>query len=268
MKNLKMFCLCINDKLLNRVKKLNYTPVALGQKKFSSDWLTDSTDENISSKNKHYGEYTFHYWFWKNMLNKMQDNQWIGFCAYRRFWLNEEKKIKNNIYDMALNSIPDEWNNYDVIIGDHIHLDKIKWIKVIKYGKLALLRNPLSFLKSKRNIRFHFDMFHGNGILDQAITLLNKNDRFDFKKYVTTKTSYNQGNMFICKSKKIINSYYETLFEWLSNCEKVFGFDLHGYGKIRVYAFLAERFLPYWFNKYTKSMEWPIIFHDLNSENN
>tara|TARA_B110001454_G_scaffold189492_1_gene188125 strand:- start:527 stop:862 length:336 start_codon:yes stop_codon:yes gene_type:complete len=111
-------------------------------------------------------------------------------------------------------------------------------------------------------------MFHGNGILDQAITLLNENDRSDFKKYVTTKTSYNQGNMFICKSKKIINSYYETLFEWLSNCEKVFGFDLHGYGKIRVYAFLAERFLPYWFNKYTKSMEWPIIFHDLNSENN
>ena len=38
--------------------------------------------------------------------------------------------------------------------------------------------------------------------------------------------------------------------------------------KIRVYAFLAERFLPYWFNKYVKTLEWPIIFNDLKSEVN
>ena len=36
--------------------------------------------------------------------------------------------------------------------------------------------------------------------------------------------------------------YYETIFEWLEKCEGVFGFDLKGYGKIRMYTFLAERF--------------------------
>ena len=110
-------------------------------------------------------------------------------------------------------------------------------------------------------------MFHGCGILDKAIELLNDNDRDNFREYVNNESSYNQGNMFICKSKKIIKLYYETIFEWLEKCEKVFGFNLMGYNKMRIYAFLAERFLPYWFNKNAKVKEWPILFHDLKKEN-
>ena len=109
-------------------------------------------------------------------------------------------------------------------------------------------------------------MFHGNGILDKAISLLNNNDRDDFRNYVKTNTSYNQGNMFICRSKKIISSYYKVIFDWLEKCEEVFGFDLKGYGNIRLYAFLAERFLPFWFNKYCKVLQWPILFHDLRED--
>ena len=167
-----------------------------------------------------------------------------------------------------LKELPDEWNDYEAIIGDHTHLDYIKWIKVIKYGKIAFLRNPLVIFKNKRNIRFQFDLFHGNGVLDKAIELLSEKDRQDFKKFVFTNTSYNQGNMFICKSKEIINEYYKTIFKWLYDCEQIFGFSLDGYAKTRVYAFLAERFLPYWFNKYVKTLEWPIVFNDLNSDLN
>ena len=78
---------------------------------------------------------------------------------------------------------------------------------------------------------------------------------------------YNRGNMFITKSSKIINDYFEYIFDWLNKCEKIFGFDLEGYGKIRIYAFLAERFLPYWFNKYSNCLEWPIVFKDIRKEN-
>ena len=268
MKNLDMFCICLHDNLLERVKKLQYVPVGVGSEKFSKDWLLDSTSENISSKNKFYGEYTFHFWFWKNMLHKIPKDKWIGFCAYRRFWLNENYTPSNNIYENALNMVPDKWNDYDAIIGDQIHMNGIKWIKIIKYGKIALLRNPLALFKSKQNIKFQFDMFHGNGVLDKAIELLDEKDKYDFKNYVINNTSYNQGNMFICKSKKIINEYYQTIFKWLNRCEKVFGFDLVGYNKVRVYAFLAERFLPYWFNKNVKTLEWPIGFNDLRSELN
>ena len=28
---------------------------------------------------------TYHYWIWKNYLDKL-NNEWIGFCQYRKFW--------------------------------------------------------------------------------------------------------------------------------------------------------------------------------------
>ena len=269
MRNLKMFCICIHNQLLDKVKSLNYIPVGLGDDKFDTEWIKDNIGDNISEKNKFYGEYTFHYWFWKNELKKIEDNNWIGFCAYRRFWsnnkneYNQDKKFKDKI----LKEIPKIWNDYDVILGNKIYVDNIKWIKILKYGKISLIRNPKAIFKKKRNIKFHFDIFHGNGVIDKAIDLLNVNDKKDFKDFVESEKSYNHGNMFICKSKKIMTKYYETVFEWLNECEKVFGFDLNGYGKMRIYGFLAERFLPFWFNKYSNCLEWPIIFNDLRKEN-
>ena len=42
MQNLKMFCICIHNELLSKVKKLNYIPVGLGDDKFDSDWKKDN----------------------------------------------------------------------------------------------------------------------------------------------------------------------------------------------------------------------------------
>jgi len=61
-----------------------------------------------------------------------------------------------------------------------------------------------------------------------------------------------------------LNDYFQSVFDWLTKCEKVFGFDLEGYKMKRIYAFLAERYLSYWFNKYAKVLEWPIFFYDTN----
>ena len=58
MQNLKMFCICIHNELLTKVKKINYIPVGLGNDQFDVEWLRDNTGENISKKNKFYGEYT------------------------------------------------------------------------------------------------------------------------------------------------------------------------------------------------------------------
>ena len=71
--------------------------------------------------------------------------------------------------------------------------------------------------------------------------------------------------MFICKTV-ILENYYAVIFPWLKKCESLFGFDLYGYENRRIYAFLAERFLPYWFNKNFKVLEWPIIFNDLRKK--
>ena len=46
-------------------------------------------------------------------------------------------------------------------------------------------------------------------------------------------------------------------------CEEIFGFEkLSGYETGRIYAYLAERYLPFWFKKYSKIRTWPIYFLD------
>ena len=64
-----------------------------------------------------------------------------------------------------------------------------------------------------------------------------------------------------------MNNYYCSLFPWLKRCEKSFGFNLENY-ETRMYAFLAERYLSYWFNKYTKPLLWPVIFFDITKKLN
>ena len=107
-------------------------------------------------------------------------------------------------------------------------------------------------------------MYHGNGVLDKAIKLLPKNEIEEFSVFIRKNNSINHGNMFVSKSTKIINEYFSVVFSWLKRCEEIFGFDLKEYNKIRVYTFLAERFLPYWFKKYTKYLEWPVVYCDIN----
>ena len=267
MKKANIYCLSLNKNLLDKINKLNYIPVGLGNDNFSNGWLRDNTGENISKKNKYYAEYTFHYWLWKNEIMKIPDGNWIGFCTYRRFWkssTNRDMEYKE-FSKKVIQEIPKEWDNYETILGDHIKLE-FKLMKILKYGKKALINNPKAiFSKKSRNIRFHFDIFHGVGILDKAIDLLNEDDKEQFRSFVNENNSFNKATMFICRSKKLINNYYKTIFQWLDKCEKFIGFDLEGYNKARMYAFLAERFMPYWFKKNSKVLEWPVLFDDLNN---
>ena len=266
MKNLKIYCGCLNNSNLSQIKKLKYIPVGLKNNDFSKDWLRDNTLINISEKNPYYGEYTFYYWYWKNLLKYKKNNDWVGFCSYREYWGNKEGKKNENIENQVLQKVPAEWSNYDAIIGEPIFVNNLKLIKTLKYGKLAMLRNPQALLKSKRSIRFQFDMFHGNGNLDKAVNLLPDKDRNDFYKFIREEISFSQGNMFITKSSKIIDAYFKDVFSWLKKCEKVFGFNLKGYGQVRMYTFLAERYLPFWFKKYTKSLDWPVVYLDINKK--
>ena len=107
-------------------------------------------------------------------------------------------------------------------------------------------------------------MMHGEGNLDKAINLLETKDRNDFKDYVNSEVSFSPHNMFICKSENILKNYYDSVFPWLERCENEFGFDLSGYGLQRIYGFLAERYLSYWFKKYTKFSTLPIKFVDIS----
>ena len=265
---MKIFCISLNPDHLDLIKELNYLPVGLGKSKFSDEWYQDNSGINISQKNPYYGEYTFHYWLWRN--NKIQINNWIGFCQYRKFWkkpnitpdLIEFKKFKNSI----LKEIPKNFENFDAILVDEIFINKFKLSKFIKHNLNTMIKNPQFFFnKNKRNIKFHFDMWHGEGNLDRAIDKLPIKERSDFREFVNINTSFNPQNMFICKNKDTLFSYYESLFPWLLDCEKIFGFkNSNNYGLKRIYGFLAERYLSYWFKKYKKISTLPFIFKDLS----
>ena len=262
-----MYCITLNDTHYDKIKKLGYIPVGLGSNIKNINFQDDKTGENISAKNPYYGEYTFHYWIWKNEIENIK-NEWIGFCQYRKFW-----SLKNNIIgyenlselkkNIVIN-LPDTFQSFESVLGEPISINQFKFSKFIKKNFFKIFKNPSFLLDSKkRNIKFHFDLMHGEGNLDKAVDLLEVNDREDFRNFVNSEVSFNPHNMFICKSNKILNNYYNSVFPWLKKCEREFGFDLDGYGLKRIYGFLAERYMSFWFKKYTKFKTLPIIFEDI-----
>ena len=271
MNDISFFCLTLDPDHESLINDLNYITVGLGNNNFSENCFTDKRDINISNKTPFYGEYTFHYWIWKNYLNKIKTS-WVGFCQYRKFFVKKEINSTNldfeNFKKLVLKDIKD-YNGIDCILGKQFSVENYKPSKIIKNHLSEFLLNPtLIFNKKKRNLKFHFDLFHGKGNLDAAINLLSENDKKDFKQFMLNNTSFNPHNMFVCK-REILKNYYEVIFPWLEECERIFGFnDLDTYGLRRIYAFLAERFMSYWFNKNYLVKELPILVKDLNDYKN
>ena len=270
MKKLEMYCITLNNNHAKIINALGYLPVGLGKNITSDLFIRDNSNLNISKKNEFYGEYTFHYWLWKNMLTKIESD-WIGFCQYRKFWCEKEEKEKDISFEkfnnIILKRIPEQYRSYEVILGDPLFLKKTNIMKILKYGKTPLLKSPVNLFSKNHTIRFHFDMFHGVGNLSKAIELLDPNEKNDFENFVNKNVSFNPHNMFICKSKRILASYYQSVFPWLERCEKIFGFEnLNSYGLKRIYGFLAERFLSYWFTKNARYKTMDIAFYDINND--
>ena len=102
MKKLSMYCMALNNSNFQKIKELGYIPVGLKNDDFSREWLRDNTLINISKKNPYYGEYTFYYWYWKNLLKLKKNNEWVGFCSYRRYWANTDNMKSKNLKDLVL----------------------------------------------------------------------------------------------------------------------------------------------------------------------
>ena len=263
--NLEIYC--VTNKKLSFLENLNLKLAGVGQEHFNEKYITSKTGVNIHHKESYYSELTFHYWFWKNLLKTHNKDTWIGFCQKRRFWVRE--KIKDdevnlsNFKNYLLREPDNSWKNYDAIICNKINLSKVKKMKLLKRSFRSIIKKPsLFFGKNKGTIKLHFDMHHGYGNLEKAISVMKSEHKDLFLEYVLKSKSYNPHIMFISKPY-IIDKWFDDLFSWLDKCEKIFGFtDLKGYDTQRLYAFLAERYLSFWFKKNTRYLEWPWIFFD------
>ena len=265
MDNLKIYC--VTNKIAKALSEVEYEIGWVGQEKPPKNYITCNSGDNIFYKEKYYSELTFHYWYWKNQLNTNSNEDWFGFCQKRRFWVKEnfsqETVNKSNFKESILKIVPKKWEGYDAIVCKKIDVSNVKKMKILKRGFRSILNEPgILFDKNKCTIKLHFDMFHGYGNLKKAANFLNEEDRKDFLYYINSRTSFHPHIMFIAK-KNTINNWFNSLFPWLERCEKVFGFEnLSGYDTQRLYAFLAERYLSFWFEKYTKILEWPWIFYE------
>ena len=197
---------CITHRPIKDINKLGLIPFGVGKSEFPSDYILENSGENIAYKNTSYSETSFHYWYWKNVLEKYDTDSWFGMCQYRRYFVKYKFKKYidnsagrqgfypniNNINDLEkmLQKEPDEdWKNYDVILCDPWNVGVKKKSKLIKRGFRSLINDPLIFFdKRKHNIKLHFEMFHGYNNLKKAINELPKKDKKDFVKYITENT--------------------------------------------------------------------------------
>ena len=114
----------------------------------------------------------------------------------------------------------------------------------------------LSFIKSKANFNNPPVDFDTWGQYDYDVL---KHEKYCYNTYRHFLKSY------------LVNPKENTVFDincgkgyGISHLEKEFGFkNLKGYDKTRIYAYLAERYLSFWFKKYTKYKEHPWIFIDV-----
>jgi len=260
---IKIFC--VTNKPIPMLEKSSLNLAGVGEHDFSLNYINTKVKNNIHHKEKFYSELTFHYWYWKNLLMS-ENSDWVGFCQKRRFWVKEDTDLskinKNNLIENLLIKEGHSWSNLDSIICNPINISGAKKIKLFKRGWRNLIRNPKLIFGKKENIITHFDMHHGYGNLSKAIKKIDNKDRDEFEKFVVNKSSYNPHIMFIAR-KRILDKWFTTLFSWLERCEEEFGFDsLKGYDTERLYAYLAERYLSFWFTKYTSYREHPWAFID------
>ena len=272
---------CITHKPNKHIDNLGLKPFGVGLSDFPKNYIIEKKGVNIANKNIHYSETSFHYWYWKNILTSKPKNEWFGMCQYRRYFVKYEyndlikysdgyqgfypniKKI-GDLKEMLQLDVPNEWNDFDVILCKPWSVVVKSKTKLIKRGFKSLLKDPsIFFNKKKQNIRLHFEMFHGHNNLQKAIDLLPEKDRKDFIEYITSNNMLPGHCIFFSKNNDLINNFYSDLFKWLFDCEKIFGFDLEGYDTQRIYSFLTERYMPFWFNKYSRVKYWPWVYCDI-----
>ena len=196
--------------------------------------------------------------------------KWIGFCTYRRFWVNKNfptPKNKEELSYSILKEAPTEWDEYDCILAEPIVLGKQKFMKLFKNNFTYIFKKP-SLLINRCTIKDHFYLSHGSYFLDEAIKLLDEDEQNKFLNFLNGH-EFNPHNLFICKNITLLKLYYTKIFTWLFKCEELFKkFNLDTYGKKRIYGFLAERYLPFWFKENSKTLNWPYTYFDTNKDKN
>jgi hypothetical protein len=261
---------CTSHKNVDHLE--NFSPkiqmIGLGDISFPKTWIDIRNRINISQKFFSYADLIAHYYVWKNLLPNYNENQWIGFCQYRRFWLKHKitKTYPLSSLDNLILTEPDlSWKDYDVIMPTpFIFKKKIK--ELFNNFFLFKFLKDFDLIKYSTKVQKQFEDSLGPGgreIVMDIIKILPDSEKIGFKNFLNERSYLSAHGMYISK-KKIINSYSETLFSWFLKCENIINKNnnLSLLKNQRIFQYINERFLDYWMSKNVRVNRWPIAMYN------
>ena len=230
MNNLYIYCFSTNESKFLKKLPDNIIPVILGSSRSgNSNYEYENNGINISNLNKYCAELTGIYWVYKNKIMHHNNDDWIGFCHYRRFWLNsllKKKKSFSNIYSKLLLNQISSLNDYETMLVDPIYL-------------------------KNENVIDHFKNNHGKEIFEFLHEILDDKLYEEFLNFGYNR-KFSACNMFITKPKIFIN-YCEIVFPLIEKLLKeCLNKNLCVGKNLKLPAYFIERFTPYWFEKHSK----------------
>ncbi|MBQ2472665.1 MAG: DUF4422 domain-containing protein [Lachnospira sp.] len=225
----------MTHKKFNPPENKDYVPIHVGREK-SEDlgYIGDDTGDNISGLNFLYGELSGVYWLWKNL----DSNGNIGICHYRRYFIDDNKKI----IDPAV--FDEELKEYDMIVSYENKLPNM-------------------------NFREAFARANNVEILDEMGNYIKENfpeDYIAFREVMKSKSSY-IGNLMVCK-KETFDDYcnwaFAILFGMSNRIDYTKFTDLY---HLRIFGFLGEALLNiYIFKNNLKVKSHRVLITDEKAE--
>ena len=184
MNNLVIYCLTSKNYEFFKYLPKNIKPIVLGDNKVHSpNILSEKEGDNLIDYNKYFAELTGLYWVYKNKINDHDPDDWIGFCHYRRLWLNDNYS-KNHSLNRTIFS--------------KLLVNKTCIFK----GNDEVMLQPTN-LKNE-DLYHHFVNNHGPKLINEAFLILDKKISLEFQNYLK-QNKFSIANMFITKKKNLLN---------------------------------------------------------------
>jgi hypothetical protein len=266
----KLNFFCTSHKSVDYLEKFypKIQMIGLGEVSFPKTWIDIRNHKNISHKFFSYADLIAHYYVWKNLLPKYDENQWIGFFQYRRFWLKYKitKEYSLNSFDDLILTEPDlSWKDYDAVIPAPFIFKK-KFKELCKNIYLFKFLKDINYVKYYTKVQKQFEDSlgpSGREIIIDIVKMLPDSEKIEFKEFLNKRNYLSAHGMYISK-KRIINCYSETLFLWFLKCENIINKNnnLSLLQNQRIFQYINERFLDYWMSKNVKIIRWPIAMYN------
>lgn len=220
------------------IKSNVFEPIFNGASGYAQglDVLTDDTGDNISEKNKNYGELTQQYWVWKNYMPGA-NNEYVGFCQHHRFL---DFELTENLGKEA----------YQPILALNFPLEDLlkKYTEenIYNYIKDYDIILPAKIVFGGSNY-IQYANCHKKEDLDKALEILARIYP-DYSK--TAQEVLQEEEMYIygafIMKKELLNEYMGWIFNILTELDKVSDWSDYDEYNRRTPAFIAERFLNVW----------------------